>query len=127
MYSILSRGKVLLIQNTIPTFNEFLNVMGVQENCFASDVLHDIYDELYVFSIDLLKEYNTYYSIEYKTFLQFYINKVGGFFDRKLFLEFKSEPNHVLLIKTDMHLIDTDYEENYLETTLQALGRFYEN
>ena len=116
MYKISSDGYILLAQSKIPTFDNFLRLVGVLSGSFASKVLQGVYNNIYVWSEDLKREYFSYYSIEYDSFERFLNYMVG--------LDFEGiniEKQHLFYFEPRSHFIDPNYEDNYLAIILNKL------
>ena len=106
----------VLSLDTIPSLDELLHKMKVAPNGFGAVIVQYIYDNLFATSIDLKEEYKKYYSVEYSNFESFVVNKVGMNIDSsQLYKE------HVLLIDWFMSLIDSRFEDNYLDLVLKTI------
>ena len=54
-----------------PTREQFLKHTGVRANTYAAELTNELYDEVFIYSKNLRKEYLQYYSVEYPKFSQF--------------------------------------------------------
>ncbi len=122
MYKINSNSYVLLAQSKVPSFDIFLEIMGVSSRKFASKVLQFVYNEIYLLSKDLKYEYNNYYSIEYDTFEEYLNNMVGTDIEG-----IDLEKEHLFYFETYVQIMDLSYEDNYLDIVLKILEENDEN
>ncbi|WP_408914232.1 hypothetical protein [Brucella pseudogrignonensis] len=52
----------------IPSQSEFFEMMSVKPGGLAAQLLQDVYEVLFIYSLDLKGEYRRYYSVEYDQF-----------------------------------------------------------
>jgi len=61
----------LLFLKKQPTRAEFLRVAGVLSGTYAEELMLGLYDDIFVYSGELRRQYLRYYTIEYARFSQF--------------------------------------------------------
>ncbi|RCW23448.1 hypothetical protein DFO77_1483 [Marinilabilia salmonicolor] len=71
----------LLLLNPSVSRRKFLNKVGVKKNTYSYDMFYRIYDFIHSELIDLRKEYEKYYSIEYDTYENFIYHKLNIEYD----------------------------------------------
>lgn len=71
----------LLLLNPSISRRKFLKKVGVKKNTYSFDMFYRIYDFIHSELIDLKKEYEKYYSIEYDTYESFIYHKLNIEYD----------------------------------------------
>lgn len=121
MYKVY-KNCVLLAQSKVPSIDVFLEIMGVKPTKFGNKVLQIMYNAIYIWSMDLKREYINYYSVEYDTFEQYLTYMVGIDFNG-----IDLEKEHLFYFNTDYTFLDLAYEHNYLYTVLNKLEKIDED
>ena len=71
----------LLLLNPSTSRRKFLKKVGVKKNTYSYDMFYRIYDFIHSEIIDLKKEYERYYFIEYDTYENFIYQKLNVEYD----------------------------------------------
>ena len=64
----------ILFFKTPPTRAEFLKRTRAQPDTYAAELMGDLYDEVFRYCIDIRREYQRYYAVEYPRFSDFTAN-----------------------------------------------------
>ena len=114
----MKNARFILPTSWHPTREDFLSALRIRSEGLAAQLFEIVYDSFFDFSIDIKREYERYYSVEYST-LGEYINTRYG----KEFSEEELERDRVLLIEYFPQVIDTDYEGNMLDAVLECIEK----
>jgi len=102
----------------IPSKEDFFEELGISAGLLGSQLFSYVYDCFFKHSVNLSYEYDRYFSVEYETLEKFlYVTK-------NVTLDADALAKPFLLFVDDFHqIIDTDYEDNQLETILDCIKR----
>lgn len=108
--------EVILSLSRIPSLPEFLKLLGVRPSGLAAQLTEYVYRDMFVMAIDVRKEYNRYYSIEYSTLSEFVECKYN-----ETLSDEELEKEYILFVGDISGFADQLYEENYLDVILDAV------
>ncbi|MDW9542634.1 hypothetical protein GOA55_10385 [Sinorhizobium meliloti] len=108
----------ILSVNIIPEFSEFLSALKIRNAGLGAQLFKSVYDHIFVASTDLRKEYDRYYCVEYPS-LREYLECAQNMYleDNEL------EKTHILKFKLDHGLMNQAYDDNILETVVDAIRK----
>ena len=112
------RDRVLLVLATSwePNRKAFLAQLGVSEGGLGEQLFGKVYDAFFVHSIEMRREFERYYSVEYGS-PENYARIVHG-------LELSEEElaqASIFLVTWLPQIVDDDYEEGQLDTVLACI------
>ena len=112
------RDKIKLILPTSwePSKDGLLTKLGVSSGGLGEHFFGDVYDAFFVHSIDVKREFEKYYSVEYANLVD-YIDITYG----EALSEEDLECERVFLVKWLPQVVDTMYDENKLDTVLECI------
>ena|GEM_PF-1520483 len=113
--------ELILPTSWVPNRKEFLSVLGVYGGGLGEQLFGDVYDALFVSSIDIKGEYEKYYSVEYATLTEYLEIRYGKFLSEE-----DLEPDRVFMVTWLPQVIDGDYEDNKLNTVLECIKKLEE-
>jgi len=109
---------MIICLQRIPSKEEFFQDLGISAGRLGSQLFGYVYDCFFKHSVSLRHEYNRYYSVEYETLEEFlYVTK-----DIVLDADALAKP-HLLFVDNFHQIINSDYEDNKLETILECIKR----
>lgn len=96
----------LLFFKNRPKLKAFLRYTRVRANTYAEEMMQELYDDIFSYSVELRYKYCTYYSIEYPRFSQFVdsfspvsdsiLSKIDGYFGRfDLIIHYRGTPEYL--------------------------------
>ena len=101
-----------------PDRAQFFDLLRIRQDCLASQFFGQIFDCLFVYSIDLQREYQRYYAVEYPSFSD-YVEIYYG----KTLSDEEREKDHVFWIKQLPSLLDNAYDGNQLDVVVDVIKR----
>lgn len=104
-----------------PNRNEFLEALGISPGGLGEQFFGNVFDALFVASIDANTEFKKYYSVEYATLAEFLEIRYGI-----VKSESDLEKDMVYLVTWTPQVIDTIYEDNKLSTVLDTIKKLEE-
>lgn len=112
----MDRDIFLLALSCPPSREKFFSTLGVIEDTLGGQIFGSVFEVLFSGSVDLKREFENYYSVEYPTFkdfleIQFDLSPPQSDLEKK----------HLFLVKNVPSILDPSYEDNKLEEVLQAL------
>ncbi|MBY5651782.1 hypothetical protein [Rhizobium leguminosarum] len=108
----------ILSVNIIPEFSDFLNALKIKNAGLGAQLFKAVYDHLFVASTDLRKEYDRYYCVEYPSLGEY----LECAHDVSL-EESELEKTYILKFKQDHGLMNQAYDDNILETVVDAIRK----
>jgi len=117
------RDKVKLVIPTSwkPDRVEFLAVLGVFRGGLGEQIFGDVYDALFVASIEVKGEFKKYYSVEYANLSEYLKIRY-----ELTLSEEDLEADRVFLVTWLPQVIDDAYEDNKIDTVLECIKMLYE-
>lgn len=107
---------IILATSWKPNRKEFLTALGVSHGGLGEYFFGDVYDALFIDSIELKSEFKNYYSVEYKD-LATYVEIQHG----ETLSEDELEADQIFMGTRFPQVIDTLYEDNKLDSVLECI------
>lgn len=107
---------IILATSWVPNREEFLAALGVSQGGLGDYFFGDVYDALFIDSIELKSEFENYYFVEYKD-LATYIEIQHG----ETLNEDELKADRVFMVTRFPQVIDTLYEDNKLDSVLECI------
>ncbi|UXS48281.1 hypothetical protein [Agrobacterium tumefaciens] len=108
----------ILSVDIVPDFNEFLSALKIKNTGLGAQLFKSVYDHLFVASTDLRQEYERYYCVEYPSLGEYIECTHDVYID-----DSELEKTHILKFKQDNALMNEAYDDNILETVVEAIRR----
>ncbi|GGB70083.1 hypothetical protein [Henriciella pelagia] len=108
----------ILATSWSPDRQQFFDALRIRHHGLAAQLFGQIFDVLFVVSLDLRREYQRYYAVEYASFSD-YVEIYYG----KTLSDVEREKEHVFWIKYVPSLLDTAFENHQLEAVLKVISR----
>lgn len=108
----------ILSVNFIPEFSDFLNVLQIGNTGLGAQLFKSVYDHIFVASTDLRKEYDRYYCVEYPSLCEYLECAHDAYLEDN-----ELEKTHILKFKQDHGLMNQAYDDNILETVVDAIRK----
>lgn len=96
--------------------SEFLSALGVSHGGLGEHFFGDVYDALFIDSIELKSEFNKYYSVEYRNLAEYIEIRYG-----ETLSEEELGADRVFCVTRFPQVIDSIYEENKLDAVLECI------
>lgn len=113
--------KLILPTSWEPNREEFLTALGISRGGLGEQFFGNVYDALFIASIEVKSEYHKYYSVEYATLAEYLEIRYG-----KTLSERGLEADRVFMVTWLPQVIDEDYEDNKLNTVLECIMKLEE-
>lgn len=104
-----------------PSREEFLAALGVSGGGLGEQLFGDVYDALFIASIEVKGEFEKYYSVEYATLAEYLEIRYGESLSEEAL-----EADRVFLVTWLPQVIDRAYEDNKLDAVLQCIDKLEE-
>lgn len=101
-----------------PNRDQFFDSLRIRQGGLAAQFFGQIFDCLFVYSIDLQREYQRYYAVEYASFGDFVEIYYG-----KALSDDERQKEHVFWVKSLPTLLDPAYEDHQLNSVLEVIAR----
>lgn len=108
-------GSVLSV-NYIPSTAEFLEGLGIKPKGLGSQLFNAVYEQFFIWSVDLREEYEKYYCVEYPS-LRNYLEVAHEIYLTPEELEKK----HLLEIGSFSGIVDQNYDGNSLDAIISCI------
>lgn len=117
------RDKIKLVLPTswVPNREEFLAALGVSCGGLGEHFFGNVYDALFVSSMEVKGEFKKYYSVEYADLAEYLEIRYG-----RTLSEEDLEADRVFLVTWLPQVIDNSYENNKLDTVLECIKKLEE-
>lgn len=113
--------KLILPTSWEPNRNEFLAALGVSCGGLGEKFFGNVYDALFVASIEVKGEFNKYYSVEYANLAEYLEIRYG-----EALSEEGLEADRVFMVTWLPQVIDNAYEDNKLDIVLECIEKLEE-
>ena len=110
---------IMLATSWVPNREEFLTALGVSHGGLGEYFFGDVYDALFIDSIELKSEFDNYYFVEYKD-LATYIEIQHG----ETLSEDELEADRVFMVTRFPQVIDTLYEDKQTRFSTGMYSKF---
>ncbi len=104
-----------------PNREEFLAALGVSRGGLGEQFFGDVYDTLFIASIEVKGEFKKYYSVEYANLAEYLEIRYG-----EALSEEDLEKDRVFMVTGLPQVIDNNYEDNLLNTVLECIKELEE-
>ncbi|MCP3892033.1 MAG: hypothetical protein GY702_24660 [Desulfobulbaceae bacterium] len=104
-----------------PERKEFLAALGISRGGLGEQFFGNVYDALFVSSIEVKGEFKKYYSVEYANLAEYLEIRYG-----KSLSEEDLEADRVFLVTWLPQVIEDMYEDNKLNTILECIKKIEE-
>lgn len=118
----MSEGDFVLTTNRIPSFSEFLDMLQIKSRSFGAQLFQNVYDEIFVVSKDLRKEYEKYYCVEYPDF-ESYLDVAHEIHLNPAQLE----KLHVLSVESPISIVNDTYDDNVRDKIFSCIRKMEGN
>lgn len=117
------KGEIKLILPTSwePNREKFLEALGVSRGGLGEQFFGNVYDALFVVSIEVKGEYKKYYSVEYASLAEYLEIRYG-----ETLSEDDLDEDQVFMVTWLPQVIDPMYEDNKLDTVLECIKKLEE-
>ena len=117
------RDKVELVLPTSwkPDRHKFLEALGIVSGGLGEQIFGDVYNALFVASIEVKGEFKRYYSVEYANLSDYLEIRYGSTLSEE-----ELEADWVFLVTWLPQVIDEAYEENKKETVFECIKKLEE-
>ncbi|MEQ9694922.1 hypothetical protein [Shimia sp. SDUM112013] len=109
--------KLILPTSWEPRKDAFLAKLGVSSGGLGEHFFGNVYDAFFTHSIEVKREFERYYSVEYAK-LADYIEITYG----EVLSDDDLEHERIYLVTSLPQVVDEMYEDNKLDTVLQCIG-----
>lgn len=113
--------KLVLPTSWDPNRNEFFSALGVFRGGLGEQIFGDVYNALFIASIEVKGEFKKYYSVEYANLAEYLEIRYG-----KALSEEDLEADRVFMVTWLPQVIDDMYEGNKLDTVLKCIKKLEE-
>ena len=107
---------IILATSWVPNREEFLTALGVSHGGLGEYFFGDVYDALFIDSIELKAEFKNYYFVEYKDLATYFEIQHG-----ETLSEEELEADRVFMVTRFPQVIDSVYDENKLDSVLECI------
>lgn len=107
---------LVVATNWKPNRLEFLSALGISIGGFGAQVFSDVYDCLFITSINVKEEFNKYYSVEYASLSEYVVIRYNH-----VLSENDAESEQIFLVTGLPLILNTNYEGNQLDTVLECI------
>lgn len=117
------RESVKLVLPTLwePDRNEFFTALGISRGGLGEQFFGDVYDALFVASIEVKGEFKKYYSVEYASLAEYLEIRYGVALNEE-----DSDADRIFMVTWLPDVIDEAYEDNKLDTVLECIEKLEE-
>lgn len=113
--------KLILPTSWTPNLDEFLAALKISPDGLGSQLFENVFDALFVSSVELKKEFRKYYSVEYSTLSDYADIRYG------LVLEGDDlDSDYIFLVRWLPETVDTIYDDSKLSTVLECIAKLEE-
>ena len=113
--------KLILPTSWPPDRQQFLAALGVSSGGLGEQFFGNVYDALFVSSIEVKEEYKKYYSVEYANLAEYLEIRYG-----EVLCEEDLEADRLYMVTWLPQVIDDMYEDGKLDTVLECIGKLEE-
>lgn len=107
---------MIIATSWVPDRDKFLAALGVSHGGLGEHFFGDVYDALFIESIELKSEFKKYYSVEYKNLAAYLEIRYG-----ETLSEEELGADRVFMVTRFPQVIDNIYEENKLDAVLECI------
>ncbi len=105
-----------------PDRNEFLTALGIIPGALGEKFFGEVYDALFVTSVEAKSEFKKYYSVEYADFATYLEIRYGEYLDDK-----EEDVERVYIVVDCLpQVLDVAYEDSKLDTVLKCISKLSE-
>ncbi|MCP4459914.1 MAG: hypothetical protein GY816_18110 [Cytophagales bacterium] len=113
--------KLFLPTSWEPNREEFLTVLGLSRGGLGEQIFGNVYDALFVASIEVKSDFKKYYSVEYANLGEYLEIRYGITLSEEDF-----EADRVFLVAWVPQVIDDNYEDSKLGAVLECIEKLEE-
>jgi hypothetical protein len=114
----MKRDESVLSVDYIPSTNEFLGGLGIKPKGLGSQLFKSVYEQFFVWSVDLRQEYEKYYCVEYQSFRHYLEVAHEIYLDPK-----ELEKKHILEIGSLSGVVDQMYDSNSFDAVIACIKK----
>ncbi|OUS06969.1 hypothetical protein A9Q96_08355 [Rhodobacterales bacterium 52_120_T64] len=114
----MDNAKLILPMSWHPDRDEFFEALRIRPNGLGSQLFGKVFDCLFVHSLDLKREYERYYSVEYRTLSEYIDVRYGEIISND-----DLEAQHIFLVTWLPQIMDADYDDNKLDAVFECLAQ----
>lgn len=107
---------IILATSWVPNREEFLTALGVSQGGLGEYFFGDVYDALFIDSVELKSEFKKYYFVEYKNLATYLEIQYGEILSKE-----ELEADRVFMVNRFPQVIDRMYDENKLDAVLECI------
>ncbi len=114
----MTENYLILPLGRIPPLDEFLDALKITPAGLAAQLFQGVYNELFVWSIDLRAQYDQYYCVEYPT-LPDYLELA-----HEIYLDpTELEKTYILKIKSPGGVLEEAYDDNVCDLVIACVRK----
>lgn len=104
-----------------PNRKDFLAALGIVPGGLGGELLGEVYEALFVRSVEARSEFNKYYSVEYADFASYLEIRYGESLDDE-----EVDVERVYIVESLPQVLNGDYEDSKLDAVLACIEKLDE-